>query len=522
MTFFWFGPSPRSCYRFLFLILATLVITAAAQTTDPAYIADMPSVDRVKAQVQGTDPTDTAERQVAVFTYLQQYVKRIKTNRSVRSPYTQDEARVLAAYSLAAYQIQQDYNKSHTQAEAGKFDQAQFNYMLDHGDEWSRKLIGPQSAAAYSSTLKDMNTRQQAHVDSINQANEEAKTAAANSSSGGGNATDPTTLAARRCAELGGTTGGCATKAFGQGLINMVGGEQISDLAASPQGVNVYLSGAYGSGGAAINFSVNAAQIGCGKLVPDNIAYKLQRTASGVQVTVFGSPNITLALRADGSLVGPGMVQVSGRIITGYHTQTTTLVHQDGSEASGCAGAYGSCRTTTSTPIYAPATARCNFATLAAPTPSHQATGAAADDGSFGGGLMGFFSSVVTIADPGLRMNGKYLSPTGLILDFEGDAVTLDCGMAHVKAPYTVQNAPGEFHISVNNTGGPFALVLAQDNTLRGSGTTTVNGRVYTSIDNSGNVSFRPVSTTCNVNTFTSKSPAEYKALIANPPAPGR
>jgi hypothetical protein len=515
MTILWFR---RPFHSALLLVLAACALSTAAQTTNPAYLADMPSVDRVKAATQGTDPTDTLERQVAVFTYLSQYIQRIK---NPRAPYTPDETRVKYSYDLAAYQIQQDYNKSHTADEAKKFDSVQFNYVLNHGDEWARKLIGPQSAAAYTGTLNDLSARQKAHVDAINKANEDAKAAAASSSSGGGNSNDPTTLAARRCAELGGTTGGCATKAFGQGLINMVGGEEITNEIDASQTVGVYLSGSYVGNGGSINFNLNAAQIGCGKLVPENSAYKLQRSASGIEITVSSSPNITLALRPDGSLVGPGMVTVAGNIIVGYHTSTTTLVHQDGSEASGCTGAYGSCRTTTSTPIYKAATARCNFATLAAPTPGHQATGAAADDGSMMGGIMGFASTVITIADPGLRMNGKFASPTGLILDFEGDALTLDCGPAHVKAPYTVQNAPGEFRVSVNNPGGPFTLTLASDNTLHGSGSTTLNGKLYQSINN-GNVSFRPVSTTCGVNTFTSKSPTEYKALISNPPPPGR
>lgn len=522
MILFWFRR-PRVCYRVLLSFVAAFAISAAAQTTNPAYLADMPSVDRVKAQIQGTDPTDTIARQVAVLTYLQQYINRIK---NPRAPFTPDESRVMGAYSVAAYQLQQDYNKSHTPAEAKAFDTLQFNYMLNHGDEWSRKLIGPQSAAAYTSTLHDMNARQQAHVDSINKANEDAKaSAAANAARAGGNTNDPTTLAARRCAELGGTTGGCATKAFGQGLMNMAGGQEISDMADSVDPAGVYLSGGWASSASsgALGFGVHAVQIGCGKLVPDNHTYKLSRTASGIQVTISNSPApIVLAMRPDGSLVGPGTIQVDGRVITGYTSSTTTLVHQNGAEAWGCAGAYGSCRTTTSSPIYANAPARCTFAALAAPKPTHQATGAAADDGSFGGGLMGFFSSVVTVADPGLRMNGKFVSPTGLILDFEGDAVTLDCGQAHVKAPYTVQNAPNEFRINVNNSGGPFELTVAPDGTLRGSGSTNINGRLYSSIDNNGNVSFRPISATCSVNTFTSKSPTEYRALIANPPTPGR
>lgn len=49
-------------------------------------------LDRVKNEVKGSDPTDTMARQVAVFTYFGQSIQRIKANRSVRSPYTADEA----------------------------------------------------------------------------------------------------------------------------------------------------------------------------------------------------------------------------------------------------------------------------------------------------------------------------------------------------------------------------------------------------------------------------------------------
>jgi hypothetical protein len=38
--------------------------------TGPNYTADMPSVERVKAEIQGSDPTDTLARQFAVFSYL--------------------------------------------------------------------------------------------------------------------------------------------------------------------------------------------------------------------------------------------------------------------------------------------------------------------------------------------------------------------------------------------------------------------------------------------------------------------
>ena len=49
------------------------------------YTAALPSVEKVKAQLKGTDPTDTIARQVAVFTYLQTYISRIKDARDYAS-----------------------------------------------------------------------------------------------------------------------------------------------------------------------------------------------------------------------------------------------------------------------------------------------------------------------------------------------------------------------------------------------------------------------------------------------------
>src|SRR5712692_564366 len=85
--------------RIVLFVLAALLCLACsdvlAQATNPAYVADMPSVDRVKAEIKGSDATDTLARQVAVFTYMSAYIQRIKYNRSVRSPYTPEEVRVM-------------------------------------------------------------------------------------------------------------------------------------------------------------------------------------------------------------------------------------------------------------------------------------------------------------------------------------------------------------------------------------------------------------------------------------------
>ena len=96
--------------------------TAKAQTASADYNNDLPSVERVKAEVKGSDATDTLARQVAVFTYLVSYIDRIKYNRTVRGDFTPGEQKMMGAYRLAAYQMSQDYAKTHAPAEAAAFE----------------------------------------------------------------------------------------------------------------------------------------------------------------------------------------------------------------------------------------------------------------------------------------------------------------------------------------------------------------------------------------------------------------
>src|SRR5882757_2540145 len=210
----------------LILLAALLCLSsgrAIAQTASPDYTNDLPSVERVKAEIKGSDPTDTLARQVAVFTYLYTYVDRIKLNRDYRGPYTPGETRVMTAYRLAAYQISQDYAKTHTPAEAAAFERLHGQYEMnsDFYKDWSKRLIGPQSAAAYKGAEAGLAATQQAHI-----AQEQAqyqKDVAAQQASASGLSNDPTAVATRRCLELGGDTTACVGKSFVGGLMDMVG-----------------------------------------------------------------------------------------------------------------------------------------------------------------------------------------------------------------------------------------------------------------------------------------------------------
>src|SRR5258708_12557529 len=118
------APSPTAPFssHARLILLATLLCLAwsnvLAQAANSDYTADMPSVARIKAEIKGSDPTDTLARQVAVFTYLQTYIDRIKYNRTVRGPYTPDEQRLTADSSPPPYQTPPTYAKPHTPHEA--------------------------------------------------------------------------------------------------------------------------------------------------------------------------------------------------------------------------------------------------------------------------------------------------------------------------------------------------------------------------------------------------------------------
>lgn len=76
-----------------------------AQTTNPSYIAEMPSVDQVMKAMQASDPDETAARQMGAFWQLKTMIEEIAGPRYYKPGLTPEEAKLRQAYYTAYSQI---------------------------------------------------------------------------------------------------------------------------------------------------------------------------------------------------------------------------------------------------------------------------------------------------------------------------------------------------------------------------------------------------------------------------------
>ncbi|MBW8746637.1 MAG: hypothetical protein JF584_03630 [Acidobacteria bacterium] len=509
------------CMAEVFATLQAPAFVQAAQSPGD-YTAALPSVEKVKAQLKGADPIDTVARQAAVFTYLQTYITRIVYARHYGGPFTAGEQKLMGDYAQAAYQLSEDFTKTHTPDEVKTFQQLKNRYEVMNALEWIKQLQGQQAADTYKGAEVSLAQSYKQHEERLQQQMKQDQ-GGGRSSIAGDPVLDPTGMFARaeanrvndpelrRCLELGSSLDACEGVGAIQGMASiLVPFAEKPNANEPPPVAGVVFVGAYQgrAGLASINFGTDLSGTpvaiirDCGSLVAttfDGHEYTLRKSGGTVQLVLANEPNpIVITLQPDGFISGPGSVLVKGRIITGY-TTTTKTVMVDGAPA-GPQGYYcnGPCSSSSSVPNYASKIERCTLGSMAFTVPKPVAVPKTG---------IGFVDAMTTSAPAvtGFRMVGRYLDNSGLTLEFENDAVILDCGKAHTKSPYVVENDPTGFVVRVQNGGGAFPLSVAPDNTLRGSGATSVNGKLVASIRGDV-VNFTPHSENCNVGTFSARS----------------
>jgi hypothetical protein len=178
-------------------------------------------------------------------------------------------------------------------------------------------------------------------------------------------------------------------------------------------------------------------------------------------------------------------VDVKGEIITG----TRKIWMQHYQDNIPVAGGYW-----TWEPIYADKTERCTISTLTIGPPAPQ------EKSQLIAGLT-LMRNTMPVGPDGLRMSGRYLGQGGFALEFAADAVVLDCGAAHVRQPYTVENAPNQILINIKNDASPFTLALQSNGTLTGSGNAAIAGRVMTGATQNA-LTYAPKTASCAIGTL--------------------
>lgn len=435
------------------------------QSFNPPYLREFPTVDQIKSRIKGSSAQDTAFRQLTALHEFAQMITALAGPRMTQNQLTADEVRIVTAYFNAYNELAKSTTNPHDA------------YAGDN-----------QFTASLFVTFK-MPTIQQTWQTSLKMS---AQQPAGSGPQQLPPTTDPSQLAMRRCFELGGSDLQCVGAGMSQGFKQMIGFDTTALTSSGKAGL-VIVGTFKASSGLTFNFGDGSVDISnCGKMVQGNHAYSVTVAGGKYAINIVNQPQpllLTLPLGANAS--GPAAQDITGQQITGY-TVTTNL--KTGAEVG-------------RTPIYGPITVHCSVGALTRgpdvvldPGQS-SGTGVLSALGTVLGMMTGDSDSKQLTITPGARMTGVFTGSGGLKLQFNDGNAVIDCAQAHVLAPYDVSIQNGSAVVDVKNGASPIHLTVQADGALRGSGTTTVNGKLMTALNGSDPV-FAPTSASCSLSSL--------------------
>ena len=438
---------------------------ATQQTFNPPYLKEFPTVDQIMAEVKGSSAQDTANRQLSAMHELGQLIGALAGPRLQANQMTPDEVRMLTTY----FNAYTSFAKSAANPQDSYTGQVNFTAYL------FQTFPMPDIQKLWETSMNQAPGQQQPGTTPL------APT------------TDPGTLAARRCVELGGSMTQCTGTALSVGMKSLLG--LGPDALTAPGGTGLVMYGVYNAAsGLQFTFGDGSVDIAsCGQMVRGAHNYTIQPSGSQYQIKIDNQPQpLIVTLGADGKIAAPAVQQITGQKIVGYFVETNRKT-----------GA------STRTPNYGPDTESCKVGTLApgpatAPDQGMMAdlTSALSLMPSLFGGTPDSSAPQQNLIAPGPRMVGTYTSAGGLKIQFSDAAAVIDCAQAHVMALYDVLGQGGAATIAVKNGSSPIGLVLQANGSLTGSGTATINGKLMTALDADGNPVLTPTSASCAVGTM--------------------
>lgn len=481
--------------RALAVAAISLLVAAplAAQATNPPYMAQFPTVEKVVKAMEMPDPRESALRKLGALWQLQQVIKQLSGSREFRG-LLPDEAKVLGEYQVAEYYIGKAIDSAFPgpYGNAGKVSlNTPYRYMRTdvrfgiEGVELAKVLPVSVLEMFYQSAGNDRARRlAKAQADSIATARAEAMPEA-----GAPTKLQQEQAAMRRCAESGRSETQCMMEGLGKSFMDMATSAVpiLGDLLKKNRVHGVRVAGVYpGANKLSFTFFTEYVTVACADLEKSDKEYTTAIVPEGVRITIASEPRpIVLTMRADGRLAGPGPTDITGQVVVGWEQWTRTW-------SDGRVEPY-------TKPVYKEFTRRCSIASLAASGPSPPEATASNAIGSVMGMLGGSDEKAPKPTPAGLRMGGEYGTQAALDIEFRPEGAILGCGPVAVLKPYSVAFQGGRVVVSIANGATPLALAVGADGRLSGSGSVKVDGRQATGTSGNGGLTYVPRSATCPV-----------------------
>ena len=477
----------------LFALLAWPAPSAQAQT-NPPYLAQFPSVAKVKQVMQVADARETALRQMGALWQLEEIIKQLSGSREFRG-FLPDEARLIGVYDTAAYSV----GKAIDAAYPGRYLQERtvsantpYRYMRtdprfgSEGIQTFRLLLTPQIAELFDQSVGVDKARHLARLKADSEAMVRANAPV-----------QPTKLeqeqaGIRRCVESGRSETECMVEGLGNSFKGMLGEVMpgLPGLLSGPKVSGIRMSGEYpGPGKFHLSFYPTEVTVSCSDIVPQSLPYTVAVQNGTAVITIQTAPRLlVLSVRPDDRLVGPTAADITGQVQVGVQYGTRTW--SDGRTEP------------ISRPVYDTFTRHCNVGVLTTSGPSAPNTVSGATSTLLGVVFGGVDKNTPPPAQPGLRMAGEYGSQGAFDIEFRPEGAVVGCREVAILRPYSVHVRNNQVSVHVANGGAPFSLVLGPDGRLTGSGNVRVDGRAVTGTDGSGGITYAPRSASCGVGTI--------------------
>ena len=327
-------------------------------------------------------------------------------------------------------------------------------------------------------------------------------------------------------------TGNSLVGAFGQ-MISQVAPGLNKEAAPGPNMAGVF----QGAGNWRLDFITDGVLVNCSFLAPDQHNYTIDLKTNRPVIVIDTTPKpLVLTLRSDGTIVGPGPLQIDGVVASGssaggggptYSGYKDEYGHalSDSQAATSASPVYNASGNRVYGPIIPGGAPHATFSPRTATCPALNLSAKGAGVGvetmqtdllkSMFGGDKG------APTPPGIRMRGIFAASTGFSAQFFPESVILGCGPDAARAyPYTVVADAAKSFIKIDAPDHPLNLTFRPDGSLdAGSGPYQVHGRIITGQNENDDFTFAPLEQTCNLAVLTPSKQIPSGGAAAGPAA---